>query len=47
MFAMDLGVPGKRALEQVVLVRESGRWRVIGYGFYYPNEAARPQQERP
>ncbi len=47
MFALDLGVAGKRALEQVLLERESGRWRVIGYGFYYPKEAARPQDKRP
>jgi hypothetical protein len=43
MFALDLGVPGKLALEQVVLLREHGRWRVNGYGFYYPNEAAPSQ----
>jgi len=45
-FALDLGVPGKRALENVILRREPDRWRVIAYSFYYPNEANAPH-ERP
>jgi hypothetical protein len=41
MYEVDLGVPGRRALDHVALRKELGRWRVTGYGFYYPKEADR------
>ncbi len=45
-YAVELVAGGPPALEQVLLTTVAGRWRVKGYGFRYPRQAAGTPGER-